>query len=65
MPLYQFVCPKCGKKSEELLKNCEMQIKCDVCGETLERDYTGSVYGSVGKRTGGCSGNCKTCSGCK
>jgi len=65
MPLLQFVCPRCGQKSEELVKNTDSDFFCKNCGEKLVRDYTGKVYGSMGKAGGGCTSDCKNCSGCK
>lgn len=65
MPLYEFACPKCGKTIEELVKSSETRLSCPDCGETMERVYSGKMYSCTGKKSGGCSGNCKTCGGCK
>lgn len=65
MPLYQYVCPKCGKHFEELVKKfCDGAV-CPVCGATAERSYSGEIYSATGKPVKKCSGNCKTCGGCK
>jgi hypothetical protein len=29
------------------------------------RDYSGDMFSATGKQSKKCSGNCKTCSGCK
>lgn len=65
MPLFEFKCEKCGKETEEFVKNCEVSVKCPVCGEVMSRVYSGKIYSSIGKKSGGCSGDCKHCSGCK
>ena len=36
MPLYEFVCPKCKHKVEELCKWDEV-IKCEKCGTMMKR----------------------------
>ncbi len=63
MRLLQFKCPKCGKKSEELIKDGCIP-HCRDCGAELERDYSGKMFGATGKPSGGCSGDCSHCSGC-
>lgn len=65
MALLQFVCPKCGQKSEEIVKVEGAKFYCKQCGEPLVRDYNGRVYGGIGKAGATCSGDCKNCSGCK
>ena len=65
MPLFQFVCPRCGQKREELLRDSSEVLSCEACGAVMVRDYNGQVYGATGKPTKKCSGNCKTCGGCK
>lgn len=65
MPLYEFSCPKCGKKVEEFVRSFDVNVFCPDCGETMERVYSGKIYSSTGKKSGGCSGDCKHCSGCK
>lgn len=65
MPLFEFKCEKCGKKTEEFVKNCDIVVKCPACGEKMSRVYSGKIYSATGKKTGGCSGDCKHCSGCK
>lgn len=64
MPLLQYVCPKCGEKFEELVKNHEQQVSCPKCGAAANRCYSGVMYGATGKPAKKCSGNCKTCGGC-
>lgn len=42
MPLYNFVCPDCGKKSRAILKpeQAKDERLCE-CGQTLKRDVQG------------------------
>ncbi|MBQ7408148.1 MAG: zinc ribbon domain-containing protein [Clostridia bacterium] len=65
MPFYDYVCPNCNKKSEVFVRNQSTQPKCKQCGTLLQRVYCGKMFGATGVKSGGCSGNCKTCSGCK
>ncbi|MDE6104233.1 MAG: zinc ribbon domain-containing protein [Clostridia bacterium] len=65
MPILQYVCKGCGKKFEELVKRYDLAVTCPDCGKVAERDYCGEVYSATGKPAKKCSGNCKTCGGCK
>ena len=65
MPLLQYKCPACGKQFEELVKNFAQPVLCPDCGKQAERSYSGEMYSATGKPTKKCSGNCKTCGGCK
>ena len=68
MPLYAWKCPKCGHRFEVLssIGRRDDEVKCERCGESAERDYTGTcAFGAKGAGAGtGCSGSCGTCSGC-
>ena len=65
MPVLQYVCRKCGKQFEELVKKFDEPVTCPDCCNTAERSYCGEVYSATGKPAKKCSGNCKTCGGCK
>ncbi len=65
MPFLQYKCPKCGKKFDELVKSYLDEVQCPDCKEIASRDYSGEMYSATGKPVKKCSGNCKTCSGCK
>jgi len=65
MPYLQYKCPSCGERFEELVAKYDDSVKCKKCGAVAERDYSGKIYTSTGKPAVKCSGNCKTCSGCK
>ncbi len=65
MPILQYRCPRCGKKFEELVKKFDDKVTCPDCAAECARDYSGEMYSSTGKPTKKCSGNCKTCGGCK
>lgn len=65
MPFLQYKCPKCNKEFEELVKNCLDEVFCPECRVRAERSYSGQMYSATGKQIKKCSGNCKTCSGCK
>ncbi len=65
MPFLQYKCLKCGKTFEELVKSHLDEVKCPDCGEVAGRAYSGEMYSATGKPTKKCTGNCKTCSGCR
>ena len=65
MPILQYSCPQCQTKFEELVKDCHEAVFCPDCGKQAQRDWAGKVYSATGKPNPHCSGNCKTCSGCK
>ena len=65
MPFLQYKCQICGKKFEELVRVYTDKVLCPDCGGETERDYSGEMYSATGKTSKKCSGNCKTCSGCK
>lgn len=65
MPFLQYKCPKCKEEFEELVKNCQDEVFCPKCHEKAERSYDGQMYSATGKQIKKCTGNCKTCSGCK
>ncbi len=65
MPFLQYKCEKCGKRFEELVSSHTVKVACPSCGGETSRDYTGIVYSATGQQSKKCSGNCKTCSGCR
>lgn len=65
MPLLQYRCPKCGKRFDEIVKKYTDEVKCPGCGNSAERCFCGEMYTATGKQTKKCSGNCKTCGGCR
>lgn len=64
MPIFQYKCPHCGKKFEEIVKKYDLDVLCPDCKTKAERDYSGEMYSATGKPAKKCSGNCKTCGGC-
>ena len=65
MPILQYKCSSCGKEFEELVKKFDEKVVCPACGGTAERSYRGEMFSATGARIKKCSGNCKTCGGCK
>ncbi len=65
MPLLQYECKECHEKFEELVSSHLSEVVCPKCGGKTKRDYSGAFYTATGKQSKKCSGNCKTCSGCK
>ena len=64
MPILQFVCPKCGKKFDELVRNHDEEVFCPSCKEKAERVWAGTVYSATGKTSKQCGGDCGSCGGC-
>ncbi len=65
MAFLQYKCPVCGKEFDELVKSSEQEVLCPECKTKAERCYSGAMFSQTGKTTKKCSGNCKTCSGCR
>lgn len=65
MPILQYKCPNCGKRFDELVKKFDDKVVCPECGAECARDYCGEMFSATGKPPKKCSGNCKTCGGCK
>lgn len=65
MPLLQYECKKCNKCFDELVKKFDDEVRCPFCGEVAARSFCGRMYSATGKPVKKCSGNCKTCGGCK
>ncbi|MDE7256613.1 MAG: zinc ribbon domain-containing protein [Clostridia bacterium] len=65
MPILQYKCLSCGKKFDELVKKFSDEVRCPDCGQLCARLNCGEMYSATGKSSKKCSGNCKTCSGCK
>ena len=63
MPFIEFICPKCGKTTEELVNTDHSAPLCPDCGEKMQQKYWGEIR--INRRTPEhCSGNCKNCKGC-
>lgn len=65
MTLLQYYCKNCDKGFEELVKKYDDEVLCPVCGKPAERCYDGKMFSGTGTTVKKCSGNCKTCGGCK
>ncbi|MDE6868142.1 MAG: zinc ribbon domain-containing protein [Clostridia bacterium] len=65
MPVLQYACTHCGKHFDELVKNHNDGVFCPDCGKPAKRLWCGEVYSATGKPAKKCSGNCKTCNGCR
>lgn len=65
MPILQYKCPICGKEFEELVRKPTDEVLCPECGKPADRCYSGTMFSATGKPTKKCSGNCKTCGGCR
>lgn len=54
MPIFEFVCPACGKRFERILKQAADSAACPACGTVAARQVSAaSVGGAVA--SGGCA----------
>ena len=61
MPVLQYICRRCNKSFEELVKKHDDKVLCPDCGQPAERCYCGQMFSATGKATKNCSGNFKPC----
>ena len=66
MPIYQFVCLKCGHAFEEMTGiEKRDSVKCPECGGDVRRSYEGSCsFGPMkyaGSKPEKCAGCCEGC----
>lgn len=70
MPMYEFLCRKCGREFEELVFGPGDEVACPGCGgPEVERRMSTFAFRSGGKLSApggsGCSGcHSSSCSGC-
>lgn len=73
MPIYEYKCPDCGKKFEELVIGSAPRVICPVCGgESCDKLMSAAAFhsrgadgGAVSSSGGGCGGcSATSCAGC-
>jgi putative FmdB family regulatory protein len=71
VPIYEFVCRKCGREFEELVYGSDDGVECPECGaSSVERKMSTFAFKSGGKMktagSAGCSScHSSSCSSCK
>ena len=62
MPMYQFICLKCGREFEEMsrIEDRDAQ-RCPECGGEAKRSYTGACSFGPMKYTGKRLEKCESC----
>lgn len=65
MRILQYICKDCNKQFDEVVNSYLDEVRCPICGKPAARYYGGDVFTATGKPAKKCSGNCKTCGGCK
>jgi len=61
MPMYEYVCEKCGEKFEKLVRSAETKIACPRCGSpACERLYSSFAFSVARKFTA----SVRSASGC-
>ncbi len=65
MPIYEYECPKCGKRFEEIVFGSDVPA-CPACGSTDTRKLLScaSFHVPGGAPSGASSSGGKSCSGC-
>ncbi|MFO0942600.1 MAG: zinc ribbon domain-containing protein [Pirellulales bacterium] len=52
MPLYEFLCPKCNKQVEILVRNMEEKPECPECGhKNLQRQLSVAAAPAIGGKS--------------
>ncbi len=73
MPMYEFLCPRCGHEFEDLVRNAREKVECPSCGHgKVERLLSRVAFSVGGKFTASagssdcssCSSSPSSCSGC-
>lgn len=64
MPMFEYICPHCGKKFEELVRSHEEEVHCPDCKSSVNRVWSGEIHSATGVKKNNCSGKCGTCGGC-
>lgn len=63
MPIYEYVCQKCGHAFEQLMFKSDDKPVCPQCqGREVKKQM--SACAGHGLAGGGCSGSCSACAGC-
>jgi len=55
MPMYEFECPECKKRTEKLVAMCDrdaVRLECETCGARLKRVPTVATLGPEPFRPG-------------
>ncbi|MHB8077951.1 MAG: FmdB family zinc ribbon protein [Candidatus Krumholzibacteriia bacterium] len=64
MPIFEFVCGKCGERFEELVAAAAAKVPCPACGSRRVRK-TVSAFAVTGEaRQAGGHAGCSGCAGC-
>ncbi|WP_461766794.1 FmdB family zinc ribbon protein [Pseudothermotoga sp.] len=61
MPIYRYICPKCGEEQTFLMRMNEENPKCPKCDVEMEKQIPRvQLKGTAGS----CNVSCSSCSGC-
>ena len=63
MPMFDFVCPRCGAQFEDLVKKADEKVECPECQCAACERQLAKVAFSVGDKFVASSGS-SACSGC-
>ncbi len=60
MPIFEYLCKRCGKKSEILIRNSEQKPQCECGSENLEKIFSSFAMPEASGHSGGCAdGSCR------
>ncbi|KAF2958845.1 hypothetical protein AS159_04030 [Thermotoga sp. Ku-13t] len=62
MPLYRYVCPKCGEEQILLMRMNDKAPQCPKCGDEMEKQIPRVQLKNAGSSCSGSS--CSSCSSC-
>ena len=58
MPIYEYLCQDCGKKSEILIRNSEQKPECECGSQKMEKVLSAFAVNSHSQASGCASGAC-------
>ena len=64
MPIYEFICQKCGKEFERLVFRSDEAVQCPECGQEGVNKLMSACSAKVGFKFTSGSKPASSCSGC-
>ena len=64
MPIFEFICQKCGKEFERLVFRSDEAVACPECGEESVNKLMSACSAKVGYKFTSGSKPASSCSGC-
>ncbi len=64
MPIFEFICQKCGKEFERLVFRSDEAVQCPACGQENVNKMMSTCSAKVGYKFTSGSKPASSCSGC-